>query len=94
MKRGAVFHNIGRGATVDQEALLAALRSGQVGTAWLDVTSPEPLPEGHPLWAEPNCHITPHVAGGHTDESVTLVRHFLDNLRRYEKGEPLLDRVI
>jgi phosphoglycerate dehydrogenase-like enzyme len=94
MKRGVVFHNIGRGATVDQEALLAALRSGQVGTAWLDVTSPEPLPDGHPLWAEPDCHITPHVAGGHAEESVTLVRHFLDNLRRFEKGETLLDRVI
>lgn len=94
VKPGAVFYNIGRGATVDQDALLAALRSGQVGAAWLDVTAPEPLPDSHPLWAEPNCFITPHVAGGHTGEACSLVRHFLKNLERFGRGEPLVDRVI
>lgn len=94
MKRGATFYNIGRGATVDQDALLAALRSGQVGAAWLDVTEPEPLPDGHPLWSEPNCFLTPHVAGGHTGEAGTLVRHFLENLGRFVRGEPLRDRVM
>jgi phosphoglycerate dehydrogenase-like enzyme len=93
MKPGAAFYNIGRGTTVDQDALVAALRSGQVGAAWLDVTDPEPLPDTHPLWQEPNCFITPHTAGGHRGEAETLVRHFLGNLRRYEAGEALVDRV-
>ena len=94
LKPGAVFYNIGRGATVDQDALLGALRSGRIGAAWLDVTDPEPLPDTHPLWAEPNCFITPHVAGGHTGEACTLVRHFLENLERFTQGEALVDRVI
>ena len=94
MKPGAAFYNIGRGATVNQDALLATLRSGRLGAAWLDVTEPEPLPEGHPLWAEPNCFITPHVAGGHTGEAKTLVRHFLKNLERFVRHEPLLDLVM
>lgn len=94
MKPGAVFYNLGRGATVDQDALVAALRSGRLQAAWLDVTDPEPLPNGHPLWAEPNCHITPHVAGGHTNERLSLVRHFLGNLDRFVRGDPLWDRVM
>ena len=94
MRPGATFYNIGRGATVDQDALLEALRSGRLAAAWLDVTEPEPLPDDHPLWAEPNCHITPHVAGGHVDEFGTLVRHFLNNLDRFSRGQPLADRVM
>lgn len=94
MKPGAVFYNIGRGATVDQEALLESLRSGRLGAAWLDVTEPEPLPDAHPLWAEPNCFITPHVAGGHTGEVKTLIWHFLRNFERFVRREPLLDRVM
>lgn len=94
VKPGAVFYNIGRGTTVDQTALVGALRSGRLSAAWLDVTDPEPLPGDHPLRHEPTCFITPHVAGGHTDEAKTLVRHFLANLKRFTKGEPLLDRVI
>lgn len=93
-KPGAVFHNIGRGTTVDQRALLDALRSGHLAAAWLDVTEPEPLPDEHPLRAEPNCFITPHIAGGHGDESLTLVNHFLANLRRFLAGEPLADRIM
>ena len=94
MKSGAAFYNIGRGATVDQDALLAVLRSGGIGAAWLDVTEPEPLPDEHPLWKEPNCFITPHIAGGHRDEAKALVRHFLNNLDRFIRGEPLVDRVM
>ncbi len=94
MKCGAVFYNIGRGTTVDQEALGAALHSGQLGAAWLDVTDPEPLPDGHPLLSAPNCHLTPHTAGGHRGEDETLVRHFLENLRRYTAGESLRDRIM
>lgn len=91
-KQGAIFYNVGRGATVDQEALLAALETGQLGAALLDVTDPEPLPPEHPLWRAPRCVITPHSAGGHHDEGYRLVDHFLDNLRRFERGEPVLDR--
>ena len=94
IKPGAVFYNIGRGTTVNQDALLEALRSGRIGAAWLDVTEPEPLPDEHPLRKEPNCFITPHVAGGHAGEAKTLVRHFLKNFERFVRGEPLLDRVM
>lgn len=94
MKQGAIFYNIGRGTTVVQEDLVAALRSGHLGAAWLDVTEPEPLPADHPLRGEKNCFITPHVAGGHGDESLTLVRHFLGNFDKYLKGEPMKDRIM
>ncbi|HLZ54398.1 MAG TPA: D-2-hydroxyacid dehydrogenase [Verrucomicrobiae bacterium] len=94
IKPGAVFYNIGRGTTVNQDALLEMLRSGRIGAAWLDVTEPEPLPDEHPLRKEPSCFITPHVAGGHTGETKTLVRHFLTNFERFVRGEPLLDRVM
>ena len=94
LKPGAVFYNIGRGTTVDQQALLDALRSGRLKAAWLDVTEPEPLPDNHPLLREPNCFITPHVAGGHAEETKTLVRHFLRNFERFVQGESLQDRVM
>ena len=91
---GAVFYNIGRGTTVDQAALEAHLQSGHLGAAYLDVTDPEPLPPEHPLWRAPRCHITPHTAGGHSDEAARLVAHFLENLDRFTGGRELLDRLI
>jgi len=94
VKPGAIFYNIGRGGTVDQDALLAALNARRIAAAWLDVTEPEPLPEGHPLLSHPHCFITPHIAGGHTDEVGHIVRHFLDNLQRFVSGQPLFDRVM
>jgi phosphoglycerate dehydrogenase-like enzyme len=94
MRHTAYFYNIGRGTTVDQIALQAALETGRIAGAYLDVTDPEPLPPDHPLWALPNCWITPHSAGGHADEFERLVRHFLANLRRFERSEPLLDRIV
>lgn len=94
MKPGAVFYNIGRGTTIDQEALVACLRSGRLAAAWLDVTEPEPLPPEHALWSAPNCFITPHTAGGHDTEMERLVRHFLGNLRKFEAGRELDDRVM
>jgi len=94
MKKGAIFYNIGRGTTVDQQALFESLRNGHLGAAWLDVTDPEPLPDSHPLWTLPNCHITPHTAGGHPRESESLVRHFLENFKRFANDLPLQDRVI
>ena len=93
-KAGAAFYNVGRGTTVDQEALLAALQSGRLAAAYLDVTDPEPLPPEHPLWTTPNCFITPHSAGGHRTEPQRLLQHFLGNLRLFERGEALQDRVI
>lgn len=94
MKGGAWFFNVGRGGTVDQRALLAALESGRLAGAYLDVTSPEPLPKEHALWGAPNCFITPHTAGGHGNENERLVAHFLENLGRYRRGEKLRDVVI
>ena len=94
MKPGAVFINIGRGTTVDQDGLLNALRANRLAAAYLDVTDPEPLPPDHPLWAAPNCFIAPHTAGGRFDEFDRLVQHFLDNLHRLDRGEPLVDRIV
>lgn len=94
VKKDAVFYNVGRGTTVDQDALANALRSGTLKSAWLDVTDPEPLPEDHILRRTANCYITPHTAGGHKDESLTVIRHFLKNLNRFDKGEDLVDRIM
>ena len=94
MKKSAIFYNIGRGGTVDQEALVGALKGGQIAAAYMDVMTPEPLPSDHELWSVPNCFITPHTAGGHHDEHVRLVEHFLGNLERFARGESVRDRVI
>jgi phosphoglycerate dehydrogenase-like enzyme len=96
MKPGAVFINIGRGTTVDQEALARALGDGHLGAAFLDVTDPEPLPSDHPLWTTPRCTISPHSAGGHADEPDRLVAHFLSNWKSYAGGNPagLRDRAL
>ncbi len=93
-KPGAVFYNIGRGDTVDQDALVDALRSGPLAQAYLDVTTPEPLPPEHALWSLPNCLITPHTAGGSDDEAIRQIEHFAANLRRFERGETLRDRIV
>ena len=92
-KLGARFYNIGRGTTVDQEALIRALDSGRLRGAYLDVMDPEPLPPEHPLWKAPNCFITCHVGGGTSDQDDKLVRHFLQNLDRWERHQPLEDQI-
>ncbi len=94
LKPGARFYNIGRGATVDQRALAEALASGRLGAAYLDVTMPEPLPPGDPLWEAPGCYITPHTAGGRHDQDRALVEHFLENLAAFEAGRPMTDRIV
>jgi phosphoglycerate dehydrogenase-like enzyme len=94
LKPGALFYNIGRGSTVDQDALQAALETQQLAAAYLDVTDPEPLPPEHPLWNAPRCFITPHTGGGHHNERERQVRHFLTNLERFTTGAALLDRVV
>src|SRR6266446_1892432 len=93
LKQGAIVYNIGRGTTLDQNALMRELRGGRIAAAYLDVTEPEPLPPDHPLWQTPNCFITPHIAGGHDREKERQVKHFLDNLRRFEKREALRNRI-
>ena len=95
MKPEAILLNGGRGSAVDCGALAAALASGHLWGAGLDVTRPEPLPEDYPLWQLPNCVITPHVAGG---EYLAVTRSrvvdiVLENLRRYTAGEPLRNRM-
>jgi phosphoglycerate dehydrogenase-like enzyme len=93
-KTGACYYSLGRGTTTDQNALIDALRSGPIRAAYLDVTDPEPLPADHPLWFVPNCYITPHSSGGHYNEALRLTKHFVQNLRRFENGEPLIDRIV
>jgi phosphoglycerate dehydrogenase-like enzyme len=85
--------NVARGAHVDTEALVAALAGGRLGGAALDVTDPEPLPDGHPLWSEPRCIITPHTAD--TAEMVLppLRARITANVARFAAGEPLEGRV-
>jgi len=94
MKPTAYFYNIGRGSTVDKIALRTVLETHRIAGAYLDVTDPEPLPPDSLLWRLPHCWITPHTAGGHEEEFHRLARHFLDNLKRFERGEPLLDRIV
>jgi phosphoglycerate dehydrogenase-like enzyme len=93
-KPGARFYNVGRGSTVDDAALLEALRSGRIGEAYLDVFEPEPLAPEHPFWSAPNCYVTPHTAGGRHDQDEAIVRHFLENLAAFRRGGELADRVV
>ncbi|WP_438480270.1 D-2-hydroxyacid dehydrogenase [Oleiharenicola lentus] len=93
VKPGARFYNVGRGTTVDQLALIAALESGHLDAAYLDVMDPEPLPPEHPLWKAKNCFITCHIGGGTGDQDDKLIHQFMENLRRFETGEPMIDRI-
>lgn len=89
-KPGMYFVNVGRGESVDTDALLRALRSGRLAGAGLDVTDPEPLPPGHPLWTAPRVIVTPHSAGATVDGVERRWRLAIENVRRYVAGEPLL----
>ena len=88
MRQGTLLVNAARGPIVDTDALMEALNSGRIRAA-LDVTDPEPLPEGHPLWSCPNLLITPHVAASSPQFAARGLRTAADELRRYMKGEPL-----
>ena len=92
-KRGALFINVGRGGTVVTADLVAALEDGRLGGAGLDVTDPEPLPPGHPLWRAPNVIITPHVSASLEGDEVPRWTIARENLRRYVAGEKLLSEV-
>jgi phosphoglycerate dehydrogenase-like enzyme len=93
-KPGARFYNVGRGSTVDERALLDALRSGRIGDAYLDVFDTEPLAPDSPFWTLPNCFVTPHTAGGRNDQDAAIVKHFLRNLAAFEKGGAMVDRIV
>ena len=89
MPRGAHVLNIGRGPIVDEQALLEALQTGQIGGAYLDVFEEEPLPEESPLWDMPQVIVTPHNSGASMGNDPRAVAIFLDNLGRWARGEPL-----
>ena len=88
MRHGALLVNAARGPIVDTDALVEALRSGRIRAA-IDVTDPEPLPEGHPLWSCPNLMITPHIGGSSPQFAPRALRIAAAELRRYMNGEPL-----
>ncbi len=88
MRQGALLVNAARGPVVDTDALVEALQSGKIRAA-LDVTDPEPLPEGHPLWSCPNLLITPHVGASTPEFTPRALRIAADELRRYMRGDPL-----
>ncbi len=93
MKPAAYFINVGRGASVVTDDLVKALETGRIAGAAVDVTDPEPLPEGHPLWSAPNVIITPHISAGSDLRVGRLWRVIAENLRRYTAGEPMLSVV-
>jgi len=93
MKSTAWIVNVARGRHIDTDALVDALDRNVIGGAALDVTDPEPLPDGHPLWALPNCIVTPHVANTREMGRVVLARRVTENVRRFGAGEPLLGLV-
>jgi len=89
MRSDAVFINVGRGGTVQTDALLLALETGTIAGAALDVTEPEPLPADHPLWSLNNVIITPHYAGSHPGYVQRASAIFLENLARFVAGQEL-----
>lgn len=93
MKPEAYFFNVGRGGTVDQDALIEALQSGHLGGAGLDVTTPEPLPPDSPLWEMENVLITSHTSGGSPKTRERAATTLVENLRRYQSGESLINEV-
>jgi phosphoglycerate dehydrogenase-like enzyme len=92
MRQGALLVNAGRGPIVQTDALVEALHAGRIRAA-LDVTDPEPLPDGHPLWSCPNLLITPHIGGSTPQFAPRAVKIAAAELRRYISGEPLHNAV-
>lgn len=93
MRPTAYLVNIGRGATMDEAALIRALQEGWIAGAGLDVFATEPLPSDSPLWEMPNVIVSPHYAGQTNRYDERAIGIFLDNLERYVRGEPLLNVV-
>jgi phosphoglycerate dehydrogenase-like enzyme len=93
MSSRARFINIGRGALVDEAALLAALQQGGIAGAALDVFVEEPLPPQSPFWTAPNCLVSPHMSGDFAEFETTMADQFIENWHRYRAGEPLMNLV-
>jgi phosphoglycerate dehydrogenase-like enzyme len=93
MRSHAWIVNVGRGTAIDTDALVAALEGGQIGGAALDVTDPEPLPDGHPLWSQPNAVVTPHIACTPDLAVPLMAARIRENVARAARREELLGRV-
>ena len=93
MKPGAIVVNVGRGAVIDEDALIDALLSGALGGAALDVFAQEPLPTESPLWELDNVIISPHTSALSVRENERVVELFAENLRRYLAGDELVSRI-
>ena len=95
MKNGAYFINVGRGTAVDQQALAQALVSGKLAGAAIDVTTPEPLPKEHELWAAPNLLITPHASGGDSLRQTfeKVVNIVIANIKAVRSGGQIVNEV-
>ncbi|MBI3281691.1 MAG: D-2-hydroxyacid dehydrogenase [Acidobacteria bacterium] len=93
MKKGAYFIAVSRGGLYDLPSLVKALDSKQLAGAGVDVTDPEPLPKGHPLWKFENVIITPHIAGRSDKDRARMVGTIQENIRRFAEGKPLVNVV-
>ena len=93
MKKDSYFIAVSRGAVYDLNALVAAMESNHLAGAGVDVTDPEPLPKGHPLWKCDNVIITPHIAGRSDKDWDRMVGTVKENIRRFVEGRPLVNVV-
>lgn len=93
MKSQARFINLGRGATVDEQALIGALEAGEIAGAALDVFRTEPLPSTDALWSAPNLIVSPHMSGDFVGYKSVVAAQFIDNFKRFKRGEPLCNVV-
>ena len=93
MQKSSIFANVGRGNTVDETALIAALQNGHLGGAILDVTATEPLPINSPFWEMKNVVLTQHTGGGQPNEDVGKIDWFLANFKRFQTRQPLRNQV-
>jgi phosphoglycerate dehydrogenase-like enzyme len=93
MKKGAYFIAVSRGRLYDIEPMVKALESNHLAGIGVDVTDPEPLPKGHPLWKCPNAIITPHIAGRSDKDRARMIGTIKENIRRFAEGKPLINVV-
>lgn len=93
LEPGAFFYNVVRGSVVDEDALASRLKSGRLRGPGLDVFQTQPLPADHPLWRLENVVITPHPAGRSELEFDRICDLFVENLRRFQEGQPLLNEI-